>query len=86
MSNSGIVPNKLRKVDDVDDTDTVIFHQDVIEEIDQVQNQIDALNEEASEEILKVERKYNKMRRPHFEQRTQLIEKIPHFWLTVVSF
>lgn len=94
MSNShnlGVTPNKFRKVEDDgqvdgDDADILEGHQDTIAEIDQVQNQIDALNEEASEEILKVERKYNRMRRPHFEQRTRLIQRIPHFWFTVVSF
>lgn len=53
-----------------------------LECIDGCQNEIDLLNEKASEEILKVEQKYNKMRRPLFEKRTQHIKKIPEFWLT----
>jgi len=57
--------------------------QEAIEEIDQVQCEIDKLNEEASEEILKVEQKYNKLRQPHFKRRSELIAKIPNFWLTV---
>lgn len=40
------------------------------------QNEIDALNEQASEEILKIEQKYNKLRKPFFEKRTQIIEKV----------
>ena len=60
--------------------------QDIIEDIDRVQNEIDALNEEASEEILKVEQKYNNLRQPHFTKRADLIKKIPNFWVTVVSF
>lgn len=52
-----------------------------LEAIDGCQNEIDLQNEKASEEILKVEQKYNKMRRPLFEKRTQLIKKIPEFWL-----
>jgi len=56
--------------------------QDAIERIDEVQNEIDRLNEQASEEILKVEQKYNKMRQPHFQRRTELISKIPNFWVT----
>jgi template-activating factor I len=56
--------------------------QDAIERIDEVQNEIDRLNEQASEEILKVEQKYNKMRQPHFQRRTDLISKIPNFWVT----
>jgi len=53
-----------------------------IEQIDEVQNDIDRLNEQASEEILKVEQKYNKLRLPHFTKRSELIAKIPNFWVT----
>lgn len=56
-----------------------------LEEIDQCQNDIDSLNEKASEEILKVEQKYNKLRKPHYEKRNELIKKIPNFWVTAVS-
>lgn len=66
--------------------DTVQVAQGIIEEIDRVQNEIDALNEEASEEILKVEQKYNNLRQPHFNKRADLIRKIPNFWVTVVSY
>lgn len=54
----------------------------IIDEIEEVQNSIDNLNEQASEEILKVEQKFNKMRQPHFEKRSELISKIPNFWVT----
>jgi len=57
--------------------------QEAIESIDKVQTEIDKLNEEASEEILKVEQKFNKLRQPHFKKRSELIAKIPNFWLTV---
>lgn len=60
--------------------------QKALEEIDACQNEIDALNEKASEEILKVEQKYNKLRKPFFEKRNELIKKIPNFWVTAVSF
>lgn len=122
--------------------------QKALEQIDAVQNDLDALNEKASEEILKVtppstpissfesssvrihssfmngvtcnspsvasypslhllgcclgmvplsvrvrigvwlvqvEQKYNKMRKPDFEKRNELIKKIPNFWITAVS-
>ena len=57
--------------------------QEAIEEIDRVQCEIDKLNEEASEEILKVEQKFNKLRQPHYKNRSDLISKIPSFWVTV---
>lgn len=56
--------------------------QKALEEIDACQNEIDSLNEKASEEILKVEQKYNKLRKPYFEKRSDLIQKIPNFWVT----
>merc|ERR1711963_467976 len=56
--------------------------QEAIEQIDEVQNEIDRLNEQASEEILKVEQKYNTLRQPFFKKRSDLIAKIPNFWVT----
>lgn len=56
-----------------------------LEQIDACQNEIDALNEKASEEILKVEQKYNKLRKPFFEKRNDIIKRIPNFWVTAVS-
>ena len=53
--------------------------QEAIEHIDEVQNEIDRLNEQACEEILKVEQKYNKLRQPFFQKRSELIAKIPNF-------
>lgn len=57
-----------------------------LEQIDTCQNEIDSLNEKASEEILKVEQKYNKLRKPLFEKRNDIIKNIPNFWVTAVSF
>ena len=55
---------------------------EALEQIDACQNDIDALNEKASEEILKVEQKYNKLRKPFFEKRNDIIKRIPNFWVT----
>ena len=75
-------PRKARKVEgEANGGD----EHEIVEEIDNVQNEIDTLNEKASEEILKVEQKFNLLRKPHFERRTDLISKIPHFWVTAVS-
>ncbi|KAM7338366.1 hypothetical protein ACRRTK_001850 [Alexandromys fortis] len=46
--------------------------QEAIEHIDEVQNETDRLNEQASEEILKVEQKYNKLRQPLFVNHPQV--------------
>jgi len=75
-------PMKKAKADADDSKDYDAETQKALEDIDQCQNDIDALNEKASEEILKVEQKYNKLRKPHYEQRNELIKKIPNFWVT----
>ena len=93
MATDSGTPKKMRKVDgsegDVGEEDSRDYDaetQKALEEIDACQNDIDALNEKASEEILTVEQKYNKLRRPFFEKRSELIQKIPNFWETAVSF
>merc|ERR1712080_783314 len=84
----GATAKKLRKVDAGPASDSEESKeydpetQKALEEIDGCQNEIDALNEKASEEILKVEQKYNKLRKPLFEKRNEIIKKIPNFWVT----
>jgi len=84
----GPTPRKLRKGEDGNvagdegSKDYDAETQKALEEIDSCQNEIDSLNEKASEEILKVEQKYNKLRRPFFDKRNDLIKKIPNFWVT----
>ncbi|XP_055951932.1 protein SET-like isoform X2 [Argiope bruennichi] len=85
MSSSGATPKKMKKVEVGDGEESRDYDaetQKALEEIDACQNEIDALNEKASEEILKVEQKYNKLRKPFFEKRNELIRKIPNFWVT----
>lgn len=57
--------------------------QKAFEVIGDVQNEIDRLNEQASEEILQVEQKYNKLRQPNYKKRSDLISRIPSFWISV---
>jgi len=70
-------PAKKAKDDGFNDVES-----ESLEQIDACQNDIDALNEKASEEILKVEQKYNKLRKPFFEKRNEIIKRIPNFWVT----
>ena len=80
-------PTKVAKLDnDIKEDGVDNEHQDIVEQIDSIQGQIDGLNEQASEEILQVEQKYNNLRKPFFGKRADLIKKIPKFWVTVVSF
>ncbi|CAJ0931032.1 unnamed protein product, partial [Mesorhabditis belari] len=55
----------------------------ILKEIDDIQSQLDTLSEKASEEIIKVEQKYNLQRKPHMEKRSKLIKDLPNFWPTV---
>jgi len=72
-------PTKVAKTENVQADKE---QHEAIEKIDEIQNEIDKLNEAASEEILSVEQKYNKLRQPYFSKRSELIEKIPNFWVT----
>lgn len=91
---AGKKPAKSPKLDDaaaegeegaVAEADSTDRHQQVLERIVNIQNEIDGLNEKASEEILHVEQKYNRLRQPHFERRSELIRELPDFWPMTVS-
>ena len=78
-----VIANKKAKLDEsVEEKEFDDETQKALEEIDGCQNEIDAMNEKASEEILKVEQKYNLLRKPFFEKRSSIISRIPKFWLT----
>jgi len=86
MSAEGPPSSKVKKLDDTADTedgrDYDVETQKALEDIDGCQNAIDGLNEKASDEIWTVEQKYNKLRKPFFEKRNDIIKKIPNFWVT----
>lgn len=69
------------------DVDKVATEEDQaqLEKVVSIQHEIDQLNERASEEILHVEQKYNKLRQPHYQKRSEAILAIPDFWHTTVS-
>lgn len=58
---------------------------DRVENLDKVQMQLNGINDQASAEIIRIEQKYNEMRKPLFEKRQVFIDGIPNFWLTVVG-
>uniref|UniRef100_M1A9L0 SET protein, phospatase 2A inhibitor n=1 Tax=Solanum tuberosum TaxID=4113 RepID=M1A9L0_SOLTU len=53
-----------------------------IEKLQEVQDELEKVNEQASEEVLEIEQKYNEIRRPVYEKRNELIKSIPDFWVT----
>jgi len=56
-----------------------------IQLLESIQEQIEELNDKATEEILEVERKYNRLRKPIYEKRAEAIRKIPDFWFKVFT-
>ncbi|ERM99064.1 NAP1-related protein 2 [Amborella trichopoda] len=53
-----------------------------IEKLQEIQDELEKVNEEASDKVLEVEQKYNEIRRPVYGRRNEIIQTIPDFWLT----
>ncbi|XP_041997055.1 NAP1-related protein 1-like isoform X1 [Salvia splendens] len=53
-----------------------------IEKLQEFQDELDKVNEEASEKVLELEQKYNEIRKPVYDKRNDIIKSIPDFWLT----
>lgn len=72
------VPPKKAKISEDDETT-------ILRKIDGIQTEIDHINEDASEEILLIEEKYNGLRKPCYDRRGELIKNVKSFWVTAVS-
>ncbi|CAH2036935.1 unnamed protein product [Thlaspi arvense] len=55
-----------------------------IEKLQEIQDDLEKINEKASDEVLEVEQKYNVIRKPVYDKRNEIIKAIPDFWLTAV--
>ncbi|XP_020091034.1 NAP1-related protein 2-like isoform X1 [Ananas comosus] len=53
-----------------------------IEKLQEIQDELEKVNEVASDKVLEVEQKYNEIRRPVYLRRNEIIKSIPDFWLT----
>jgi len=53
-----------------------------IEKLQEIQDELERINEEASDKVLEVEQKYNVIRKPVYDKRNDIIKSIPDFWLT----
>lgn len=60
------------------------YLQNNLSNISDCQTEIEALNKQANNEILKVEKIYNHLRLPVYAKRNEHIAHIPYFWCTVV--
>ncbi|EPS66899.1 hypothetical protein M569_07877, partial [Genlisea aurea] len=78
---------KKLKLADADDEsngpnliDAELLH--TVEKLQEIQDELEKVNEEASEKVLEVEQKFNEIRKPIYEKRNEVIKSIPDFWLT----
>uniref|UniRef100_A0A803L950 NAP1-related protein 2 n=1 Tax=Chenopodium quinoa TaxID=63459 RepID=A0A803L950_CHEQI len=53
-----------------------------IEKLQEIQDDLEKINEKASDEVLEVEKRYNEVRKPVYDKRNEIIKSIPDFWLT----
>ncbi|KAK4490710.1 hypothetical protein RD792_001410 [Penstemon davidsonii] len=53
-----------------------------VEKLQEVQEEIEKVNEEANEKVLEIEQKYNESRKPVYVRRNKIISSIPGFWAT----
>ena len=74
---------KRVKADQPDDEEAII---QALEQVETIQDKLESLNDEASERVLEVEKEYNRLRRPHYRERSALLRKIPGFWSKVVCW
>ncbi|XP_038054040.1 protein SET-like [Patiria miniata] len=76
-SASSSQPSSSSKTDSLEQESTL----EVLEQIDICQGELENLNEEASEEIIQIEEKFNRLRQPHIDKRNEFIKQIPNFWI-----
>ncbi|KAI3454660.1 hypothetical protein Pfo_011323 [Paulownia fortunei] len=83
----GADKGKKQKLGEVGEENNVSDHIDgalvlSIEKLQEIQDELEKINEEASEKVLEVEQKYNVIRKPVYDKRNDIIKSIPDFWLT----
>ncbi|KAF7135393.1 hypothetical protein RHSIM_Rhsim08G0156200 [Rhododendron simsii] len=56
-----------------------------IEKLQEIQDELEKINEEATDKVFEVEKKYNDKRKLVYDKRNDIIKSIPDFWLIAVS-
>jgi len=51
-------------------------------ELDSTQEKIEVLDQEENNKVIEITKHYNQQRNPHLAKRTEVISKVPDFWLT----
>lgn len=57
-----------------------------LEALEAVQLELEAVNQQANRAFAQLKAKFSHMRRPHLERRNVIIQNIPGFWVTAVSY
>ncbi|KAK1373388.1 putative nucleosome assembly protein (NAP) [Heracleum sosnowskyi] len=55
-----------------------------IEKLQQIQDELEKINDEQTDKVLELEQQYNKVRKPIYEKRNEVLKGIPDFWLTAL--
>ena len=85
---SGKPQAKAPKASNLAVEDQVALDEDAamaLDEAAQVQTELDSLSEKCAEEILQVEQRFNKLRKPFVELRSEKLRAVPEFWMNAVS-
>ncbi|KAF1875414.1 hypothetical protein Lal_00006042 [Lupinus albus] len=77
---SGDNTKKLKVDDTSEDIDPQLLLS--IEKLQEIQDNLEKINEEANDKVLEIEQKYNEIRKPVYDNRNEIIKSIPDFWLT----
>jgi len=54
-------------------------------ELSEVQDSLEKLNEASAEEILQIDKKYAQKKKPHYQKRSEVVKKLPDFWITAFA-
>ncbi|XP_061346595.1 NAP1-related protein 2-like isoform X4 [Gastrolobium bilobum] len=71
---------KLKVAENLEDIDGELVLS--IEKLQEIQDELEKINEEASDKVLEIEQMYNEIRKPVYNKRNEIIKSIPDFWLT----
>ncbi|XP_059299903.1 NAP1-related protein 2-like isoform X1 [Lycium ferocissimum] len=71
---------KKQKVEEEKNIDEKLFLS--VEKLHEIQNELEKINEKATDEVFEIERKYNKIRKPVYDKRNDIINSLSDFWLT----
>ncbi|KAH6774517.1 NAP1-related protein 2 [Perilla frutescens var. frutescens] len=67
------------EADPIDHDDALLI---AMEKLQQIQDELQKVNEDANEEILEIEQNYMEKRKPLYKRRNEIISEIPEFWLS----